>query len=395
MTDPRTLGQLSNLQQMLVQLVEALPDAELRGSAHPALFPPGWYLGRAVYLETYWLREWLAGDDDLTRRVRHIFAKGACTPAQAGALLPPRDHLLNWALEIQDEHLTRLANPHLLPAGGRDPAWLAEHLLQAESLVYEELLLALNARRLAESVGEFRVATPLVAAAPRADVVAVSQGHYRIGARDGVAFDNESPAQVVELHNFRILARPVSNAEYLGFMEGAGYADDALWSDEGRAWRDDTGSRCPYPWRTDAQGSWFAVGLNGPYELVADEPVIGVSHFEAQAFANWAGRPGGSLEGAVLPHEYQWEAATRLQALSDVGRAVEWCANRFTPYDQYQRPDDAELATTEFDERHLSQRGATLHTQPCLRRPSLRRCGLAGDNHRLAGFRLVLPPSIA
>lgn len=395
MTNPRILGQLSNLQQMLVQLVEALSDAALRCSAHPALFPPGWYLGRAVYLETYWLRERLAGDDDLTGRVRHIFAKGACAPEQAGALLPPRDHLLNWALEIQDEHLTRLANPRLLPHGGLDPDWLADHLLQAESLVYEELLLALNARRLAEPVKEFQVANPLVAAAPRADAVAVSQGHYRIGARDGVAFDNESPAQVVELHNFRILARPVSNAEYLGFMESGAYADDTLWSDAGHAWRDGTERRCPYPWRMDAQGSWYAVGLNGAYELVGDEPVTGVSHFEAQAFANWAGRQGGDLAGAVLPHEYQWETAARLQALSDVGRTVEWCANCFVPYDQYQPPDDAELATAEFDDRHVSLRGATLHTQPCLRRPSLRRCALPGDNHRLAGFRLVLPSLIA
>jgi iron(II)-dependent oxidoreductase len=70
----------------------------------------------------------------------------------------------------------------------------------------------------------------------------------------------------------------------------------------------------------------------------------------------------------------------------------EWCGNRFEPYDQYQRPDDAELATLELDGRHFSLRGATLHTQPCLRRPSLRRGGLPGDNHRLAGFRLVFPP---
>ena len=395
MTTPRTLGQLSNLQQMLVQLVEALPDAALRRSPHPALFPPGWYLGRAVYLETYWLRERLAGDDDLTRRVHHLFAKGACAPEQAGALLPPRDHLLNWALEIQDEHLTRLANRRLLPQGGLDPDRLADHLLQAESLVYEELLLALNARRIAEPVEEFRVVHALAATAPQADTVALSQGHYRIGARDGVAFDNETPAQVVELHNFQILARPVSNAEYLGFMAAGGYADDTLWSDEGRAWRDRAGSRCPYPWRTDPQGKWFAIGLNGPYELVAAEPVTGVSHYEAQAYANWAGMQGHGLEGAVLPHEYQWETAARLQALSDVGRAVEWCANRFAPYDQYQRPGDAELATAEFDDQHLSLRGATLHTQPCLRRLSLRRCGLPSENHQLAGFRLVLPPLVS
>ena len=125
MSISRTLGPLSNLHQMLVQVVESLPDSDLRRCPHPALYPPGWYLGRAVYLETYWLRERLGGDDGLTQRVRHIFGTNACPPAAAGTLLPPREHLLNWALDIQDEHLTRLANPGLLPRGGIDPDWLA------------------------------------------------------------------------------------------------------------------------------------------------------------------------------------------------------------------------------------------------------------------------------
>jgi iron(II)-dependent oxidoreductase len=395
MTIARVLGPLSNLHQMMVQVVESLPDAEVRRSPHPALYPPGWYLGRAVYLETHWLRERLAGDADLSRRVRHIFGAGACAPAAAGALLPPRDHLLNWALEIQDEHLTRLANPGLLPRTGIDPDWVASWLLQAESLLYEDLLLAVGAARLAAPAPGFRVARPLTARPPRDDTVAVSQGHYRVGAREGVAFDNELPAQAVELHGFRIAARPVANAELLAFLEAGGYAQDALWSEEGRAWRDQSGTAHPFAWRADASGHWYGVGLNGPYELVADEPVSGVSWFEAQAFAAWAGATHGALRGAVLPHEYQWETAVRMQAVNQLGRVAEWCANRFEPYDQYRRPDDAEAATASFDGRHYSLRGTTLHTQPCLRRPSLRRCGLPGDSHRLAGFRLVLPPGPA
>jgi len=393
MTIPRTLGPLSNLHQMLVQVVESLPDGDLRRCPHRALYPPGWYLGRAVYLETYWLRERLAGDDDLTRRVRHIFAKGACTPAAAGGLLPPRDHLLNWALEIQDEHLTRLANPGLLPRDAIDPDWLASWLLQAQSLIYEELLLAVSALRLDALGAGFAVAHPLSPALPRDDSVTVPQGHYRIGAREGVAFDNELPVQVVELHNFRIAARPVGNAEYLAFMQDGGYAQDVFWSDDGRAWRDDNGTVRPFAWRADAAGHCFAVGLNGPYELLPDEPVSGVSQFEAQAYAAWAAAQGGATTGAVLPHEYQWETAVRTQAITEHGRVLEWCANRLEPYDQYRRPDDPELATAELDGRHYSLRGATLHTQPCVRRPSLRRGGLPGDNQRLAGFRLVFPPA--
>lgn len=393
---PRLLGSLDNLHRMMVDLVQALPDADVRRQSHPALHPPGWYLGRAVYLETYWLRERLLGDTDLTSRVRHVFASGAATPAQTGALLPPRDHLLNWALEIQDEHLTRLANPALLPSHPLlADDWLLNHLWQAQSLLYEQLLLALIARQISRSDGDFRPAQPLTARIPVADAVAVSQGHYRIGARDGMAFDNELPVQAVELHSFRIGRRPVSNAEYLAFMEDGGYSRPELWSEAGRTWLAASSCTHPYCWRGNPADTWHGIGLNGPYALLADDPVTGLSLHEAQAFATWASGLGGDLQGTVLPHEYQWETAVRTQAITEHGRALEWCSNAFEPYDAYGAPADPELATIEFDGRHHSLRGASLHTQPCLRRASLRRAGLPDDRHLLAGCRVVFPPATA
>jgi iron(II)-dependent oxidoreductase len=389
----QTLGALSHVQRMLVQLVESLPEADANRQFHPALYPPAWYLGRAVYLETYLLRERVSDDADLTRRVRHIFGTGQAAPSQASALLPPRDHLLNWALEIQEENLTRLANPRSLPHHPLlDDDWLPAYLLQAESLLYEDLLLVANARQVA-SLSTGQVAAALAPAAPRADAVAVAQGHYRIGERAGVLFDSEQPPQAVELHSFRIARQPVSNAEYLGFLLGGGYDDDRWWDPAGRAWRDAGAVRHPFAWRADAAGRWHGVGLNGAYELGADTPVAGVSLHEARAFACWAAAQGGPFAGAVLPHEFQWETAARTGAIAGTGLATEWCANTFMPYDRYAAPDDPELATAAFDGQHLALRGATLHTQPCLRRVSLRRFGQPGDNHRLAGFRLVFPPS--
>jgi iron(II)-dependent oxidoreductase len=395
MTSPRLLGALDNLHRMMADLVQALPDADVRRQFHPALHPPGWYLGRAVYLETYWLRERLLADADLSGRVRHIFAPGSATPAQTSALLPPRDHLLNWALEIQDEHLTRLANPGLLPPHpllAED--WLPSHLWQVQSLLYEQLLLVLIARQIARSSdGDYQPAQPLVPQLPTASAASVSQGHYRIGAREGVAFDNELPVQAVELHSYRIGRQPVSNAEYLAFMDDGGYGREGLWSEDGRAWLAASGCTHPYGWRRSAAGNWHGIGLNGPYGLVADDPVTGLSLHEAQAFATWTSGLGGELAGAVLPHEYQWETAVRTQAITEHGRALEWCSNTFEPYDAYAAPADPELATAELDGRHQSVRGASVHTQPCLRRASLRRAALPDDRHLLAGCRLVLPPA--
>ena len=198
------------------------------------------------------------------------------------------------------------------------------------------MLEALLARRLAHPESGHRVQNPLVPSTPKPDLVAVDQGHYRIGSQDEpFAYDNELPPQAVELSGFRIAHRPVSNAAYLAFMEAGGYGDDAIWSAEGRQWHGTARATAPLHWRRDASGHWHGVGLNGPVDLQPDEPVSGIGHHEALAFAAWTASLGGALEGAVLQHEYQWEVAARSRQIAGTGRVWEWCANPFHPYPQF------------------------------------------------------------
>lgn len=97
-------------------------------------------------------------------------------------------------------------------------------------------------------------------------------------------------------HPFRLekrilLARyPVVNSQYALFMQGQGYEDLQWWSDDGRQWLETQNQREPRYWRN---GKW-----NGP-----NQPVVGVSLWEAEAFGKWA--------GGRLPTEWEWEAAAR------------------------------------------------------------------------------------
>ncbi len=111
MTSPQLLARLGDLQQMMRDLLRGVPATQANRRFAPRLASLGWYLRRSVYRETYWLREVLTGDTDLTDRVRPLFTPGAMDPGLQSARLPPPDHLLNWAAEIQDEHLRRLATP--------------------------------------------------------------------------------------------------------------------------------------------------------------------------------------------------------------------------------------------------------------------------------------------
>lgn len=395
MIPAQTLGRLNTIHQLLTQLVQDLPAAEVNQQYLPGSPSLGWLLGRSIYLETLWVREKLQNDNDLTQRVSHIFDHQA-NPAspEIQAQIPPRDHLLNWALEIQEENLTLLANTRLLPEHPwLQDGWLGNYLVQVHSRIYEEMVSQLAARAVSLFTPGHTVKNPIRPAIKPPETIEISQGHYRIGARDGVVFDNEQPLQIVELNNFRICNRPVNNAEYLSFMEAGGYHKDEYWEQEGQQWIQHSAATHPWHWRQDEAGNWYAIGLNGPVDLHPEDPVNGISLHEAHAFANWASAEVNAYKGAILQHEYQWEVAARTQGLKNHGRAWEWCKNHFDAYDQYEAPADAEMRTQEFDHKHYSRRGGCLHTQPELRRASYRQSGLPGDRHLFTSTRLVLPPA--
>ena len=393
MNTHQLLGQLSGLQQMMVQLMESVDEYDGYRSFAPAIPPMAWLMGRAVYLETYWVREVVQGDDDMTARVRQLFGAGVAPESVPVAMLPGREHLLNWALELQDENLMRLANPATLP----DHPLLAQDrllylILEGYGRNYELMLAQLTERQL-QQAHSYEAGTPMAPCAPSQDHADIHQGHFRIGAKDDpAALDNELPTQIVELHGFRIDKQPVQNGAYLAFMEAGGYQEQSLWTEQGWQWRQGREAH-PHHWRLDRHGQWYAIGLNGPFDLLAEDAVAGISQHEALAYAQWVSTQGDALAGAVLQHEYQWEVAARAKLLEGTGRVWEWCANPFHAYSGYRLPSHLEEATRGLDSGEPTLRGASLHTQPLQRRLSYRQHAAPGRHDLFSGARLVFPAS--
>lgn len=119
----------------------------------------------------------------------------------------------------------------------------------------------------------------------------------------GFAFDNEGPRHKTYLHPFELANRPVTNAEYLEFMADGGYETSEHWLADGWDAVRRQGWRAPLYWRK-ADGEWRRYSLFGEQKIDPHAPVCHVSHFEAAAYASWA--------GARLPTEFEWEAAASL-----------------------------------------------------------------------------------
>lgn len=123
-------------------------------------------------------------------------------------------------------------------------------------------------------------------------MVRIPAGPFPMGlpVNDFLAEEHEKPLREVYLSAYWIDVYPITNARYAVFLEAGGYADTAWWSAAGRAWK--------ARHRIDRPLLWGQAGWDGP-----DQPVAGVSWYEAEAYARWAGRR--------LPTDSEWEKAAR------------------------------------------------------------------------------------
>lgn len=393
MHQPNLLGYLSQIHEFLYDLIEATDEKSASVQFYPDLGSLKWLFGRSVYLELFWLREKRTGDDDLSRRVEHLFNSSQLTLKEQCDALPPKDHLLNWASEIHSEHLRQLANPEQSTekSASMDQR-IVWYLIQEQALLYEAMLMVLNQARLVQTRADaYTPRERLVEQSPETQTKEISQGHFRIGARnDPSARDNELPAQAVELSSFRIAITPVSNGQYLAFINDGGYTASEFWTDSGWEWLNSNAVTGPSYWLQNSQGDWYAVGLGGPYDLVAHQPVSGISHHEATAYARWADSKGGDLSGAVVQHEYQWEVAARMGSLQQIGEVREWCANEYHHYPEYM-PYPETNSDQRVQKNHYPLRGGSLHAQKVLKRLTFRYCYDVSERHHLNGVRLVFP----
>ncbi|WP_158590798.1 SUMF1/EgtB/PvdO family nonheme iron enzyme [Salinisphaera sp. LB1] len=369
-------SRLAALRRASQAMLEGRDEAMLRRQPHPELSPLLWHVGHVFFAENYWLAERIFGDRSITAPWCGLYFPEECAKHTRGARLPGPRAMREWTDQVavvNDHYWQRAAESgHELLQHGYLQAFLRQHYAQhLETMRLAAAQLDLEAGR-----GTATLQSPAPARYRR---VPVPAQRLRLGTPDVAAYDNEKPVHEREIAAFDIASRPVSNAEWLSFMQDGGYDRHELWDDDGWRWRCTVGIDHPQHWRA-ADDGWHIAGHDGR-EPIGDAPVHGIGWYEARAFARHA--------GARLPAEHEWEAAARTVPLDATGQVWEWCDSAFKPYPGFRAFPYDGYSKPWFDGHHYVTRGASVHTEADIRRPGFRNFYPPTHRHICAGLRLA------
>ena len=164
------------------------------------------------------------------------------------------------------------------------------------------------------------------------------------------SYDNEGPRHRALVLPFSLATRPITNGEYIAFIEDNGYARAEFWLSLGWTTVNEQRWQAPLYWEK-REGAWWNFTLSGFRPVDEAEPLTHVSYFEADAFANWS--------KARLPTEFEWEraaanlpmdgnfveserfhpqasiAAQDRQLMQMFGDVWEWTRSSYSPYPGY------------------------------------------------------------
>ena len=290
-------------------LAAPLSDGDATVQSMPDASPAKWHLAHTSwFFETFVLRDHVTGYRPFDPRYAFLFnsyyeAEGArhARPMRGMLTRPSLAEVRAYRAHVDAALLAALG---MLPQPARALVTLGlHHEQQHQELLLTDLLHLFSLNPLEPALFEAPSAAP-VHLPGALHWIEGRQGLVEIGedGRSGFAFDCEGPRHKVVLHPHALAHRPITNGEWIAFIEDGGYRTAAHWLADGWAWVQAQGVDAPLYWKRGEQG-WTRFGLDGRQPVNPAAPVTHISLYEADAYASWA--------GARLPTEAEWESAAQ------------------------------------------------------------------------------------
>jgi len=316
MTKDTLVANLRDARARTIELVHGLDGTQLMGPRLDIVNPLLWEIGHLAWFHEFFILRRLGGREPILARTDKLYNSMEVHHDTRWDLdLPDLHGTFQYMRAVEDALIERLDDTEPVP--GED-SYLYQLTtfhedMHDEAFTYTRQTLGYPEPKFRTS----KVQSMIDAGALLADVE-VPGGTIELGSRAGgmFIFDNEKYAHEIEVRPFCIGKAPVTNAEFLAFVEDGGYEDERFWDASGRAWRHGEGARHPIYWRRGEDGGWWVKRFDGEIPLPPHHPVSHVSWHEANAWCSWAGRR--------LPSEAEWETAAAYDDAFNKKRRFPW-----------------------------------------------------------------------
>jgi len=345
------IAKFQQVRQTTLTICSPLENEDFVVQPSPEVSPPKWHLGHTTWLfETVILKPYQADYASFNDAYNVLFnsyykAAGPHTiQSERGNLSRPtvaevmhyRHHVDEALVAFLSETAISSEITKLIETG-------LHHEQQHQELLYMDIKNILASNTLPTQYSAVSLPPTSTIAPTWADF---KEGLVEIG-HDGndFSYDNERPRHKHYLYPFSISQSLVTNGEFLAFMNASGYCLAQYWLSQGWDWINETKTYHPLYW-VEIDGQWHEYTLHGLMPLDLNRPLVHISYFEANAFANW--------KGCRLPTEQELEVFLNTftidnksdencyhpnDALAPVGQVWCWTSSQYSAYPRFKAFD--------------------------------------------------------